>query len=109
MGEPRLSSVVRSESRRTGTPVSAVTPGTGTGRGSGRSFTQRNTERIPMRERYSAELAWAAEHLPNEYGPFVALGIERVKRRGGTPSTKTVMAYLESLGRDAKSREARNA
>lgn len=105
MAEPRLSSV-RPESRRTGTPVSGVTPGTGTGRGTGRvgSYTARTTERTPMRQVYAKELAWAEKHLPGEYGPFVALAIASVKRQGGKPSTGTVMAHLEALGRDAASR-----
>lgn len=71
-----------------------------------RSYTDISTERTPMRERYAKELAWAAEHLPFEYGPFVALGIERIRRRGGSPSTQSVMAYLRELGRDAASRES---
>jgi len=64
----------------------------------------RVTERPPMREVYARELAWAAKHLPGEYGPFVALAIASVKRQGGKPSTGTVMAHLEALGRDAASR-----
>jgi len=70
----------------------------------------RNTklDRTPMRQVYAKELAWAERHLPGEYGPFVALAIESVKRQGGQPSTGTVMAHLEALGRDAKTREVRN-
>jgi hypothetical protein len=65
-------------------------------------------DRPPMRERYAAELAWAGKHLPDEYGPFVALGVARIRRQGGKPSVDSVMAYLRDLGRDAASREARN-
>lgn len=80
-----------------------VPNGTRDGYGMGRG---RETIRTPMREVYAKELAWAAEHLPFEYGPFVALGIERIRRRGGSPSTQSVMAYLRELGRDAASRES---
>lgn len=60
-----------------------------------------------MRQVYAKELAWAEKNLPGEYGPFVALALESIKRQGGRPSTGSVMAHLEALGRDAKSREAR--
>ena len=63
----------------------------------------RVTTRPPMRERYAAELAWAGKHLP---GPFVALGVARIRRQGGKPTVDSVMAYLRELGRDAASREA---
>jgi len=62
------------------------------------------TQRVPMREVYAKELAWAEQHLPEEYGPFVALAIESLKRRGVAPSTKSVLGHLSALGRDAASR-----
>ena len=67
------------------------------------SWTARATERKPMREIYAKELAWAAEHLPDEYGPFVCLAIESVKRQGLKPSTQTVLAQLRATHRDAVS------
>lgn len=69
-----------------------------------RSIT-RVTERPPMREVYAKELAWAEANLPDEYGPFVALAIESVKRQGLRPSTATVMDHLRAIGRDAGSRD----
>lgn len=65
---------------------------------------RRVTERPPMREVYAKELAWAEANLPDEYGPFVALAIESVKRQGLKPSTATVMDHLRAIGRDAGSR-----
>jgi hypothetical protein len=56
-----------------------------------------------MRDVYAKELAWAEEHLPDEYGPFVALAIESVKRQGLKPSTQTVLAQLRATRRDAVS------
>jgi hypothetical protein len=58
-----------------------------------------------MRVVYAKELAWAEEHLPDEFPDFVALAIESVKRQGLKPSTQTVMAHLEAIGRDAGSRD----
>jgi len=69
-----------------------------------RSYTDISTERTPMRQVYARELAWAEQHLPGEYGPFVALAIESLKRRGVAPSTKSVLGHLSALGRDAASR-----
>lgn len=68
------------------------------------NWTARATERTPMRVVYAKELAWAEANLPDEYGPFVALAIESVKRQGLKPSTATVMAHLVAIGRDAGSR-----
>lgn len=87
-------------------PVTPAGVRVGSGNGSGRgksSWTARATERTPMREVYADELAWAEKYLPDEYGPFVALAIERVRGQGLKPSTQTVMAQLKATRRDAVS------
>jgi hypothetical protein len=56
--------------------------------------------------KYAAEFAWAKEHLPAEYPPFVVNAIHAVINSGGSPSTKTVMARLEATGRAASQRDA---
>lgn len=71
-------------------------------------YAQSVTDRPPMREVYADELAWAERHLPDEYGPFVALAIESLKRQGRKPSTRSVLEHLRVLNRDAAFREAEN-
>lgn len=71
-------------------------------------YTETVTDRKPMREIYADELAWAARHLPDEYGPFVALGVARLKRQGTEPTVEKVLAYLRELGRDRASREVQS-
>lgn len=78
--------------------------GMGKGKGFKSSYAANATDRPPMRVVYARELAWAEQHLPGEYGPFVALAIESLKRRGVAPSTKSVLGHLSALGRDAASR-----
>jgi hypothetical protein len=56
--------------------------------------------------KYATELAWAKEHLPDEFPPFVVNAIHAVINAGGKPSTKTVMARLEGTGRAASQRDA---
>lgn len=118
MAEPRTSSVnravkgypsVRKESQKEPDSESGHTGhrdgyGMGKGKGFKSSYAANATDRPPMREVYARELAWAEQHLPGEYGPFVALAIESLKRRGVAPSTKSVLGHLSALGRDAASR-----
>ena len=110
MSAPELSSKrkiksvpLESEKNPNGVP-NGTRDGYGMGRGSGSKNVSKVVVRTPMRVVYARELAWAEQHLPGEYGPFVALAIESLKRRGVAPSTKSVLGHLSALGRDAASR-----
>ena len=43
---------------------------------------------------------WAANNLPNEYQPFVAVAYGMIEGQGEKPTPETVRARLVSTGRD---------
>ena len=67
---------------------------------------QVDTDVIPFKVKWAKELAWAAEHLPEEHPGFVAVAIQTMKRSGVKPSSKSVLAHLEASGRDQKATDA---
>lgn len=94
---PRLSSGVRSESRRTPPPVSAVTPGTGTGRGTGlgKSEAERRSSEV-----FARAHEFACRVLPDQNVTFVGSAwlAERYRLRRD-PSRDEVVARLKGNGR----------
>ena len=107
MAEPRLSSSVRSESHRTYPPVSGVTPGTGTGRGSGlRGDYHRATRKSA--ELMARAVQWAKVNLPNESrNRAVAAFLAERGRLKRDPSTDEVLARLKAWGHDRETWVAR--
>jgi hypothetical protein len=55
---------------------------------------------IPLAERWAKELAFAAEHLPDENPGFVAVAIGTMRKAGKPVSKNTVLAHLKASGRD---------
>jgi len=52
-----------------------------------------------MREQFASELAWAAQHLPNEHGPFVASAVRSMRMKGYAVNAESVKARLRDQGR----------